>query len=59
LNEHRTENFANLGHDFGSNMGKAIQESIEHQIDVLTESDWFQDKLEEAVKNALKAGGGK
>ena len=52
MNEHRTKNFANLGHDFGFNMGKAIQESIEHQIDVLTESDWFQDKLEEAVKKA-------
>lgn len=59
LNEHRTEHFANFGHDFGSNMGKAIQESIEHQIDVLTESDWFQEKLNKAVENALKARGGK
>ena len=59
MNEHRTEHFANLGHDFGSNMGKAIQESVEHQIDVLTESDWFLDKLEEVVENALKARGGK
>ena len=58
MNEHRTEYFANLGQDFGSNLGKAIQETIEHQIDVLTESDWFQDKLNKAVENALKARGG-
>mgnify|MGYP003129090108 CR=1 FL=1 len=58
-NEHRTEHFAKLHNDFGSNMGKALQEIIEHQIDVLTESDWFLDKLEEVVENALKARGGK
>ena len=58
MNEHRTEHFAQLHHNFGSNMGKAIQESIEHQIDVLTESDWFQEKLNKAVENALKARGG-
>ena len=58
MNEHRTEHFAKLHQDFGFNMGKAIQETIEHQIDVLTESDWFQDKLNKAVENALKARGG-
>ena len=51
MNEHRTKNFANLGHDFGSNMGKAIQESIEHQIDVLTESDWFKMKIRDAAND--------
>ncbi len=82
MNEHRTEHFANLVHDFSSNIGRAIQESIEHQLstfgqtigsdigeaiqesiehqmDVLTESDWFQEKLNKAVENALKARGGK
>ncbi len=53
MNEHRTEHFANLVHDFSSNMGKAIQESIEHQIDVLTTSDWFEEKVRDAVNNAF------
>lgn len=76
MNEHRTEHFANLGHDFGSNigeaiqdsvehqfanfgqdfgsnLGKAIQESIEHQIDVLTTSDWFEEKVRDAVDDAF------
>ncbi len=53
MNEHRTEHFAQLHHNFGSNMGKAIQESIEHQIDVLTTSDWFEEKVRDAVDDAF------
>ena len=51
MNEHRTEHFAKLHNDFGSNMGKAIQESMEHQIDVLTESDWFKKKIRDAAND--------
>ena len=51
MNEHRTEHFAKLHNDFGSNMGKAIQESIEHQINVLTESDWFKKEIRYAAND--------
>ena len=53
MNEHRTEHFAKLHQDFGSNMGKPIQETIEHQIDVLTSGDWLEEKLRDAADAAF------
>ena len=53
MNEHRTEHFAKLHQDFGSNMGKPIQETIEHQIDVLTSGDWLEEKIRDAADDAF------
>ena len=31
-------------------LGDLIQEIIHHEIDVITESDWFQEQLDERVE---------
>ena len=54
MNEHRTEHFAKLHQDFGSNLGKAIQETIEHQIDVLSSGDWLEEKIRDAADDAFR-----
>ena len=35
-------------------LGDLIQEIIHHEIDVITESDWFQEKLDERVERYFK-----
>ena len=35
-------------------MGRIIQELIMHELDVITESDWFRELVEESVKKIIE-----
>jgi hypothetical protein len=37
-------------------MGRLIQELIMHELDVITESDWFRELVEESVKKIIEEG---
>ena len=35
-------------------MGRIIQELIMHELDVITEGDWFRELVEESVKKIIE-----
>lgn len=37
-------------------MGRLIQELIMHELDVITEGDWFRELVEESVKKIIEEG---
>jgi len=35
-------------------MGTLLRKLIRHEVDIITDSDWFQEKVDEAVEIKLK-----